>query len=676
MTPRIFLAFIACGLLQLAAHASELSQADLLRRVIDLDRLTTPPGGELTGVVEGPANLAATGEIKLAELKGPGAITRIAIDGPIDPTAMLKILIDGQPVVEVAATEFLSGGHAPFAAPLVWPLAAGEGDERTDEPPAATPPATKPAPASSSAPASAATSRPTASAGGLCYFPIGFARSFELRWVGAGPAFAVSYVRFPADTTVASFKPKLDAVAQTAFDEVAAALNKGLNEAQILRGQRPGSYCEQADLKPGERISIPIAGDGTIRALYVGLTDRADPRELYALHHCILRIHFDNEIEPSIEVPLIDFFGSGFDLVRYNSLVMGTNKELQIPLPRPPGEDRYFYCYLPMPFREGAKVEIENRTGQKIGFLVYARVDPRPPGEDRLRLRARFAMKSPLTGKFELLKTRGPGRVVGATLNVDRADADASWTGATIAAEEEGGSAARRADSPLRLFFGGGMGSLSGREAGALAGATRVAPYGKSARFRWMIADCLNFEGNFQLNFRSPKPGGGRSAGDTYVSNVVYWYSTPAAPNTYPQLKPLDLAVPGLRIPGAVEIEGAVRGTGWGNLVRQKKDSDAEFSGEEAVAITTVEPVQIALTAPQAGRYRLRLRTNPRRPFERIEIRTAAGAVVAALKYLRTANGEYDVGEVDLVAGENLLTLQCSRTAYLDCWILERVRAP
>ena len=96
-----------------------------------------------------------------------------------------------------------------------------------------------------------------------------------------------------------------------------------------------------------------IKGPGVIQHIWITV----DPK---AYRDCVLRFFWDGEKSPSIEVPLGDFFANGHGL-RYNvnSLPVAVN---------PSGG---FNCYWPMPFRESARVTIENQRWEDIGGFFY-----------------------------------------------------------------------------------------------------------------------------------------------------------------------------------------------------------------------------------------------------------------------------------------------------------------
>jgi hypothetical protein len=108
-------------------------------------------------------------------------------------------------------------------------------------------------------------------------------------------------------------------------------------------------------------------------------------------------------------------------------------------------------------------------------------------------------------------------------------------------------------------------------------------------------------------------------------------------------------------------------------VVKQKYAGGAELSGQQAVLITTDQPVKISIPSDVAQTVRLKLRTNPRRAFETITVTDAAGNNIGTVTYSRTDDGIYPVGVVHLDKGDNLVTVQCSRPAMLDCWIVEPV---
>lgn len=94
-----------------------------------------------------------------------------------------------------------------------------------------------------------------------------------------------------------------------------------------------------------------IDGPGSIQHIWMTPTGN--------WRHSILRFYWDGETEPSVEVPVGDFFGMGWGkYANLNSLAVAVN----------PGSA--FNCYWPMPFRKKCKITMEN-IGDKDMVLYY-----------------------------------------------------------------------------------------------------------------------------------------------------------------------------------------------------------------------------------------------------------------------------------------------------------------
>lgn len=109
------------------------------------------------------------------------------------------------------------------------------------------------------------------------------------------------------------------------------------------------------------RVLAEIKGPGIIKHIYFTaiLMDPLDFR------NAIIRIYWDHEEHPSVEVPLGDFFGvSNCRLRTLNSLMITINQG---------HSGSYgFNTYFPMPFAQHAKIEIENQGPKELGGYIRA----------------------------------------------------------------------------------------------------------------------------------------------------------------------------------------------------------------------------------------------------------------------------------------------------------------
>ena len=97
-----------------------------------------------------------------------------------------------------------------------------------------------------------------------------------------------------------------------------------------------------------------IEGPGCINEIFL----TSDLPEYRAL---VLRMYWDDETTPSVEVPLGDFFAMGHDAAPHcvNSLPVAVNPH------------RGCNCYWQMPFRERARVTLENQGPKDANIVAY-----------------------------------------------------------------------------------------------------------------------------------------------------------------------------------------------------------------------------------------------------------------------------------------------------------------
>ena len=135
---------------------------------------------------------------------------------------------------------------------------------------------------------------------------------------------------------------------------------KGGMAASELGPSRKGHPCWNG-LQPGETaVLAEIEGPGVIQHMWFTVTDKTSDADCFVLRDLVLRIYWDGERKPSVEVPFGDFFCCGFgQACQVNSLPIAVNPT------------RGFNCYFPMPFRKGAKITVENQHKNPIPALFY-----------------------------------------------------------------------------------------------------------------------------------------------------------------------------------------------------------------------------------------------------------------------------------------------------------------
>lgn len=108
-------------------------------------------------------------------------------------------------------------------------------------------------------------------------------------------------------------------------------------------------------IEPGKTVTLAeIDGSGAIQHIWMTPTGN--------WRFSILRFYWDDETEPSVEVPVGDFFGMGWGVFApLNSLPVTVN----------PGSA--FNCYWTMPFKKKCKITMENINTERM--TLYYQVD-------------------------------------------------------------------------------------------------------------------------------------------------------------------------------------------------------------------------------------------------------------------------------------------------------------
>ena len=115
--------------------------------------------------------------------------------------------------------------------------------------------------------------------------------------------------------------------------------------ASDLGPSRKGSPCLRG-IQPGDTVVLAdIKGSGVIQHIWVTVKDKTSDADCFVLRDLVLRMYWDGERRPSVEVPLGDFFCCGFG----QACVVNSLPIVVVP-------DRGLNCYFPMPFRISTRI--------------------------------------------------------------------------------------------------------------------------------------------------------------------------------------------------------------------------------------------------------------------------------------------------------------------------------
>ena len=263
--------------------------------------------------------------------------------------------------------------------------------------------------------------------------------------------------------------------------------------------------------KGKEEVVADIKGPGKVTYFYI--TDDTAGKWYPGL---VLKVYWDDAAEPSIQVPLADFFGAiGGKTVDYQSAPMQINHAC-------------FMCYLPMPFSKRARIILANDGDEDYSRKVAYGVDFEESASysgERSRLHCEWRRSNPVSGGLHtMLEARGHGQYVGSMLQTVSKSQDV-WFGEgdTIfhldgktfghspGTEDEYGSCWE--DPRWRTFSSMCCGHVLNEN-------------GVNRMYRWYIANPVRFKESLMVEIQNQHQNGTptTSDADDYTS-LAFWYA-------------------------------------------------------------------------------------------------------------------------------------------------------
>jgi hypothetical protein len=424
----------------------------------------------------------------LADLKGPGCITRIHTPTPTDDP--IEFYFDGEttPRVSLPFRKLFTGEVAPFRRPLV----------------------------------------DYAGGGYTCYIPMPYAKSCKVVLRGKHLQFYdLNFSTYPSGTSVQSFDPK--AVSAQDLDRASAVFNGGRSSDLTAYNVPPGSKLTKvpvdATLEAGKTVTLYEAKKGgRIASLRLG------PAEAFAGkdRDILLRVTWDGDKRPAILMPVGDFFGYAWGKPAMGSALVGTFGDRN-------------YCNLPMPFDRSAKIELVSLRNSRIavkGELVTSDAARR---RDEGKFYAVWRRENPTTeGKpFTWLDTTGRGHIVGLSVHSQGIE-----PGNTFFFE---GDDKTVVDGEMLVhgtgsedFFNGGWYDVPGRwdapVARALSGCMAYQRYlSRTGGYRFLLNDAYRFDRSIMQTIEHA-PTENKHPADYCGVTYLYSEQPPAASSEVPSL--------------------------------------------------------------------------------------------------------------------------------------------
>ncbi|MBU0638928.1 MAG: DUF2961 domain-containing protein [Planctomycetes bacterium] len=329
-----------------------------------------------------------------------------------------------------------------------------------------------------------------------------------------------------------------------------------LNAARDLgQGWKVSPYIR---IEPGKTFALAeIDGSGAIQQIWMTPTGH--------WRFLVLRMYWDDEETPSVEVPLGDFFACGWNQYAHvSSLAVCVN----------PGSA--LNCYWVMPFRKSARITIENLADKQATLYYQINYTLTDVPADEGYFHAQFRRSNPVPYKqvYTIVDgLRGKGHYVGTYMcwqsnNVGwwgegeikfylDGDIPAGVPTAEAVAEHGGKYFPTICGTGTEDYFCGSYGFYAKNAEGKNEYREFTTPYAgmpqvirpdgldnsqtRFGLYRWHIADPVRFDQDLTVTIQAL---GWRSGGrylplQDDLSSVAYWYQTePHAP--FPQLPEKD----------------------------------------------------------------------------------------------------------------------------------------
>ena len=555
------------------------------------------------------------GGLVIAEMKGPGAVTRIWTPTPTDD--LVEFYFDGEPTPRIREKmiDLFSGKRFPFLAPVA---ATGAG-------------------------------------GFYSYVPIAYSRSLKVVVRAERVNFyQINYESYRAGTKTASYSPREGAGFARALADAGALLDRsGEDISAAGAGDDPvRTFADKGSVAAGGRATLfESARPGRV----VGL--RLSPASALAggARDLLLNVYYDGELTPSISVPAGDFFGYGWGEPAMRSLLLGTS-----------GDGNYLY--LPMPFDRSIRIELQSERADATPWRVEVDHTDRARRADEGRLYAVWRRENPtiLGRPYTFLDVKGRGHLVGAILQ-----AQGDEPGAIPEFFE--GDDQTRIDGKVRIrgtgsedFFNGGWYDVPGRWdgrvslplSGSLAFKRHLA---RTGGYRFFLSDPYPFKKSLVQTIEHG-PSGNALKTDYASLSFLYADRRPEGAGVVAPLVERKVAVP-TKVVFTPGWTTPIAAFSWNDATLAKANDridgkelrHLQFRAEGREVFGS-HYVMFDCEMPAAGRYRVAIQAIAGPTQGRVQLfadEVPAGPAVDLYAASRSQTAELVLGELELHEGRN-----------------------
>lgn len=564
------------------------------------------------------------GALVLADLEGPGVVTRIWTPTPTDDPVELYFDGEATPRIRLPFRDLFTGKREPFVEPLVGSAAGGN----------------------------------------YSYVPIPYRRSLKIRIVAEKVQFyQIHYATFAAGTATTSWSPSDFDRYRDDFDRSRKLWGSAGDDVHAY-ATPPGAVAirlaSKVKVEPGRSVTLfDLRDPGRIVGLRLGPASAFSGKD----RALVLRIFWDDEDRPAVDAPVSDMFGYSFGQPAARSILLGTSGGAS-------------YAYFPMPFDRSARIELASDAAPGASVEVEAELwfAPVPRSSDEGKLYAVWHRENPTTRglPFTFVRTRGRGRghIVAVLLQAQGAEpGNTEFFEGDDVAILDGVSAVHGTGS--EDFFNGGWYDVPGRwETRTSLPVSGCLDYkkhlGRTGAYRLFLPDAYSYRESAELSIEHG-PQGNELPTD-YVA-VTFLYSERPPEGLVP--------LPPVEARRVVDFDRVVFTPGWNVPITASSLQNATLAkrveevGGERVRMLSLQAsgedifgphhVAFLLEAPAAGRYRVLVEAMKGPGQGRIQLyqnERPLGAPVDFESAQRARSDAVELGEAELAEGTNVLSFR------------------
>ena len=359
---------------------------------------------------------------------------------------------------------------------------------------------------------------------------------------------------------------------QSPFAEM--MLLRDARSARASSYDRTGGNQDWVVIPPGETVVLAeVEGAGCIKHVYWAYIIPEEAARMALFRDLIFRAYWDGEATPSVESPIGDLFGVG------NARPRPLRSEVLVVNPGAGAVDTSWglNCYFPMPFTQGARLEVYNDSDLAFGIWYHVDYETYPTEApaglaDLGRFHAQFRRSAqPELGapsgtnqdgeaNYVILTAEGQGNLAGYLLNVD--NVTGGWWGEgddMIFIDGERWPPSFHGTGTEEIFGGGAGPSVeyTGPYTGfqLIENRDQETYLGKNSMYRFFVHDPIRFRQSLRVTIEH---GHANNLRNDY-SSVAYWYQRePHAP--FPALPAREERQPITEYPGFPGVAGALEG--------------------------------------------------------------------------------------------------------------------